>query len=75
MKLEDYDWAMKEMMNDREYLYGSLIKDIYFLGVVLGRKYRMLRIAYNIFMYGIIVSVLAFAIAVFIFGPGSDAPL
>lgn len=75
MKLEEYDWAMKEMMNDREYLYGSLIKDIYFLGVVLGRKYRMLRIAYNIFMYGIIVSVLAFAIAVFIFGPGSDAPL
>jgi hypothetical protein len=75
MKLDDYDWAMKEMMNDREYLYGSLIKDIYFLGVVLGRKYRMLRIAYNIFMYGIIVSVLAFAIAVFIFGPGPDAAL
>jgi predicted metal-dependent HD superfamily phosphohydrolase len=75
MTLDEYDWAMKEMMNDREYLYGSLIKDIYFLGVVLGRKYRMLRIAYNIFMYGLIVSVLAFAIAVFIFGSGPDTAL
>ena len=32
MKLEDYEWGMKEMMKDAEYLYGSLIKDIYYLG-------------------------------------------
>jgi predicted metal-dependent HD superfamily phosphohydrolase len=69
MNLQEYEWAMKEMINDREYLYGSLIKDIYFLGVVLGRKYRLIRIAYNIFMYGIIISVLAFAIAIFFFKP------
>jgi HD superfamily phosphodiesterase len=68
MSLEEYEWGMKEMINDRDYLYGSLIKDIYFLGVVLGRKYRMLRIAYTIFMYGIIASVIAFAIAIFFFG-------
>jgi predicted metal-dependent HD superfamily phosphohydrolase len=68
MKLDEYEWAMKEMINDREYLYGSLIKDIYFLGVVLGRKYRLLRIAYNLFMYGIVISVIAFAIAIFVFG-------
>jgi hypothetical protein len=36
---------------------------------VLGRKYRLIRIAYNIFMYGIIVSVLAFAIAMLFFQP------
>ncbi len=74
MRLEEYEWAMKEMINDREYLYGSLIKDIYFLGVVLGRKYRMLRIAYNIFMFGIVVSVVAFAIAIFVFGKEASAP-
>jgi hypothetical protein len=56
------------MMLDTDYLYGSLIKDIYFLGVVLGRKYKLLRWAYNIFMIGIIVSVLAFAIAAFFNG-------
>ncbi len=55
---------MRNMMVDTDYLYGSLIKDIYYLGKVLGKKYRLVRIAYNIFMIGIIVSVIAFAIAV-----------
>ncbi|WP_462249111.1 Pycsar system effector family protein [Ferruginibacter sp.] len=64
---EEYDGAMREMMRDTDYLYGSLIKDIYTLGTVLGRKYKLLRLAYNIFMVGIIVSVLAFGIAVFFF--------
>jgi HD superfamily phosphodiesterase len=64
---EEYNMAMRQMMNDTEYLYGSLIKDIYTLGTVVGRKYRLVRLAYNIFMIGIIVSVLAFAIAVFFF--------
>ena len=36
---EDYNAAMREMMKDTDYLYGSLIKDIYTLGTVLGRKY------------------------------------
>ena len=54
------------MMNDKDYLYGSMIKDIYFLGVVLARKYKFLRLSYSIFMYGLIVSILAFTIA-FIF--------
>ena len=58
---------MREMMRDTDYLYGSLIKDIYTLGTVLGRKYKLLRLAYNIFMVGIIVSVIAFAVAVFFF--------
>jgi len=32
--------------------------------VILGRKYKLIRWAYFIFMIGIIISVLAFAIAV-----------
>ena len=64
---EEYDLAMREMMKDTDYLYGSLIKDIYTLGTVLGRKYRLVRLAYNVFMIGIIVSVLTFGIAVFFF--------
>jgi predicted metal-dependent HD superfamily phosphohydrolase len=66
MELEQYDWAMKEMMNDKDYLYGSMIKDIYFLGVVLARKYKFLRISYNVFMYGLIASMIAFGIAMFV---------
>ena len=63
MPLQDYEWAMNEMMKDREYIYNSMIKDLYFLGIVLEKKYRLLRIAYNFFMIGIVISVIAFIIA------------
>lgn len=70
MELPDYDWAMKEMMNDKDYLYGSMIKDIYFLGVVLARKYKLLRLSYSIFMYGLIAAIFAFAAAFIFSGDG-----
>jgi predicted metal-dependent HD superfamily phosphohydrolase len=63
MPLEEYEWAVNEMMKDNAYLYNSMIKDLYYLGIVLEKKYRLLRITYNIFMIGIIISVLAFIIA------------
>ncbi|TVZ50985.1 Pycsar system effector family protein [Dokdonia sp. Hel_I_53] len=62
MKLEDYEWAIGEMLQDKDYIYSALTKDLYFLGVVLDRKYKLLRITYNVFMVGIIISVLTFAI-------------
>ena len=62
MNAEDYEWSMKQMMKDADYLYGSLIKDIYYLGKVLGKKYKFLRIAYNIFMFGFVISVLSFVV-------------
>lgn len=64
--LKEYEWGMREMMKDQDYLYGALINDIYHLGVVLGKKYKLIRLAYFIFMVGIIISVLAFALAVFL---------
>ena len=64
---EKYDAAMRRMMKDPDYLYGSLIKDIYMLSVVLGRKYKLIRIAYYIFMIGLVISVAAFAVAVLFF--------
>jgi predicted metal-dependent HD superfamily phosphohydrolase len=73
MSLHEYDWAMKEMMQDRDYLNSSMIKDIYFLGVVLARKYKYLRISYNIFMFGLIIAILAFGIA-FIFSEQQGVP-
>lgn len=72
MNLKDFEWGMNEMMNDKDFLYGSMTKDFYYLGQVLGQKYRYLRICYNIFMYGIIISVLAFAVAVILFPGGTS---
>ena len=63
MSLKDFEWAMGEMMQDRDYLYSSMKKDLYFLGKVLDRKYKILRLTYTVFIFGIVVSVLAFAYA------------
>lgn len=63
MSLNDFEWAMGEMMQDRNYLYSSMKKDLYFLGKVLDKKYKILRLTYSVFMIGIIVSVIAFGIA------------
>ncbi len=63
MGLKDFEWAMGEMMQDRDYLYSSMKKDLYFLGLVLNKKYKILRLTYSVFMIGIIVSVIAFTIA------------
>lgn len=63
MPYEEFEWAVNEMLKDREYLHNAMTKDLYYLGLVLERKYRLLRITYNIFMTGIIISVIAFAIA------------
>jgi predicted metal-dependent HD superfamily phosphohydrolase len=68
MNLQDYTSGMLQVMSDRDFLYGTLIKDVYSQGVVLGRKYRLLRISYNIFMYGLIISVLAFVAATIFWG-------
>ena len=64
MKLKEFEWAIEELLKDKDYVYKSLTKDLYFLGKVLERKYRILRVTYTIFMIGIIVSVIAFGFAV-----------
>lgn len=63
MHLEEYSAGMQKVMDDKDFLYGTLIRDVYSQGVVLGRKYRLLRVAYNVFMFGLIISVLAFITA------------
>ena len=63
MDFSDYYEGMQKVMDDREFLYASLIRDIYSQGKVLGNKYKLLRISYTIFMYTLILSIIAFAIA------------
>ncbi len=55
-----YTESMFRVMNDSRMLYTMLIRDVHGQGMVLGKKYKLLRSAYNIFMYGIIITVLTF---------------
>ncbi|MBA5791850.1 HD domain-containing protein [Flavobacterium sp. xlx-214] len=63
LELNDFNTAMNDLMKDRDYLYDTLIKDLYYLGLVLNRKYKLLSISYTVFMIGIILSVSAFCLA------------
>ncbi|WP_109298736.1 Pycsar system effector family protein [Aquimarina sp. AU474] len=63
MPLNDYKSAMHELMDDKDYIYDTMIKDLYFLGKVLHRKYKLLRITYTVFMIGILSSAISFLIA------------
>ena len=63
MKREDYHWGMNKLMENSNFLYSNLIDDIYFLGVVLARKYKLLRTSYTIFMFGMVVVVIAYIIS------------
>ena len=66
MPLADFEYGMRKMMDDDDFLYGNLIRDIYAQGKTLGRKFRLLRISYNLFMYGMAITVGAFVLSFFL---------
>ena len=68
MNLNEYEWAIQELVKDKDYIYSSLTKDLYFLGLVLNRKYNILRWTYTIFIIGIVISVLAFGVSFHLYG-------
>lgn len=72
MKLDEFEWALEELIKDESLLYSCLSKDLYFLGVVMLRKYQLLRWCYNVFMYGIIISAIAFVIGLMMGNPMID---
>ena len=60
MPEEEYELALEEMMRDRTFLYGTIKRDLHHLGVDLSHRYSYIRLAYNIFLIGLILGVLAF---------------
>ncbi|QIA06951.1 Pycsar system effector family protein [Draconibacterium halophilum] len=60
MPYETYEKGVKEMMNDYDYLYGTLTKDQYNLGKVLAKKYKLLSYSYRVFLVSFVVAVLTF---------------
>jgi predicted metal-dependent HD superfamily phosphohydrolase len=64
MQLSDFLKSMRALSQSKDLLYDNMSIDIYYLGQVLTRKYRLLRYSYNVFMGGLILAVVAF-IAIF----------
>ena len=56
----EYEEALEEMMQDRTFLYGTIKRDLHHLGVDLSHRYSHIRIAYNTFLIGLVLAVIAF---------------
>jgi hypothetical protein len=65
MTRADFEVGMADLMRDKGLLYFNMIRDIYGLGAVLQKKFTLLRVAYNVFMVGLIISISLF-IGIFI---------
>lgn len=57
---------LRQLKEDQQFLYDSMSMDLYNLGIVLKKKYKLLKVSYNLFMVGLVASVLTF-IFTFIF--------
>ncbi|WP_421825727.1 Pycsar system effector family protein [Larkinella sp.] len=62
LSLEEYEETMMTVLKDDDYLYRSVLRDFYAQGVILNRKYRLLHISYNVFLIGMITSVVTFGV-------------
>lgn len=54
MKFEDYERGMLDKLNDSDFLYSSMIKDLYYLGKTLEHKYNFIRLSLTIFLIGLV---------------------
>ncbi|OAQ41881.1 hypothetical protein A5893_01825 [Pedobacter psychrophilus] len=60
LKLEEFVEHIKGLKQEKNQLYDSMTVDIYHLGGVLIKKYKLLSWAYNIFMAGLILCAIGF---------------
>ncbi|MBR9756770.1 MAG: HD domain-containing protein [Algicola sp.] len=70
MTLEEFEWGVDYLIENDDVLYNALTKDLYYLGLVLKRKYSLLRVTYTVFMIGIIISALTFMFSYYIIVSG-----
>ena len=55
---DDFVEGMQALMKDTDQVYVNMSRDIHSLGTVLERKFRLLRLSYTAFMFGLVAGVL-----------------
>ena len=60
MTQKDYEEAFGILMRDTGLLYGNMARDLYHYGKTLASKYRLLRLSYNVFIFGFLLTLLSF---------------
>jgi len=62
MSIEDYQSGVRSVVADEEKLENAIQRDLFFLGRSLGNKYKQLRICYNVFMVGMIFTIIVLVV-------------
>lgn len=57
---EEYWSRMQALMRDREQVYFKMSDQLYWLGAVADRKFRLLNLSYTAFRWGLLASVVTF---------------
>lgn len=57
MKPEEYFEFLKDSLDETDVLRNHLAQDLYYVGRRLGEKMRLIRLAFNIFIYGIFATI------------------
>jgi len=68
MEESDYIDKLTGLMNEGDELYKTIAKDTYYLGKAIDKKFKLLRKSFNIFLIGIILSVVAFVMCHVLYG-------
>jgi hypothetical protein len=63
---KEYKQKMKELIVNDDRLLNSMIDNIYTQGQVVSRKFRLLKISYNLFMVGFPLVVLCYLVAIYL---------
>lgn len=65
LSVDEYKLAVKDMIAKEERLHDAMIENIYAQGMVMERKYRLLKISYSIFIIGFPVVLLCYLIVLY----------
>lgn len=60
MPEEEFVEGMKELMTHTDQLYVNMVRDLYSLGTVLAKKFRLLRASYAVFIAALVIGVALF---------------
>jgi len=59
----EYIQGMNHLIDHGDELYDAISRDVYYTGKTLQRKFGFLRTSFNVFMFGLIISVAAFILS------------
>lgn len=57
MHYRDFEWAFLQLLQDKDYLYSSMIRDFYYQGQILHVKNKLIRISLYTFLLGLVAAI------------------